>query len=259
MNVWILAIVVFAVAVVMTMTGRGGGNYYVLAIALSGYAMNDAATTGQFILIVSSLTATVFFGKQRVTDWKLVLLIGSMTLVSAFVGGLISDRFDDRWLKTIFAVFVAGASVLMLRPVRKHTGGDGRFVYLMRSGEQNYRVNLPLVIPVVLLTGFISGMVGISGGSFLVPLMILAIHVPMRIAVGTSTALVTVTASAGFLGHLSSGHCDPALALPLAAAGLVGGLIGAALTLKSQPKNLKVLFAGTSLTAAVIMIVSALR
>ena len=258
MNIFLMCFIIFAIAVIMTMTGRGGGNFYVLAIALSGIGMHEAATTGQFILIVSSLAATILFGKKKITDWKLVFLIGSMTLVSAFFGGLLSNVFQDKWLKIIFAFFIFIASLLMLKPVKKELSPNNRFSFKMNSGTETYQINLLLIIPVVLLTGFISGMVGVSGGSFLVPLMILALRVPMHIAVGTSTTLVMVTASAGFLGHLSSGHFDYKLAIPLAFAGLIGGFIGAKLALKFKPKKLKLIFAATSFIAAVIMVINAL-
>jgi uncharacterized membrane protein YfcA len=254
-NTYLLALIIFLIANVMTMTGRGGGNFYVLALALSGYGMHTAATTGQFILIVSSCAATILFNKQKITDWRLVLLIGSMTLVSAFLGGFFSGAFDDQWLKLIFAFFVTIASLMMLKPVKKEVNTANKFTLVMHSGAEIYYINLLLVIPVVLATGFISGMVGISGGSFLVPLMILAIRVPMHIAVGTSTTLVLVTASAGFLGHLSQGHFDYQLALPLAVAGLIGGVIGARMTPKIAPKKLKVVFAVTSLIAALFMVI----
>lgn len=257
MNIYILATIIFAIAIVMTMTGRGGGNFYVLAIALSGFGMHEAATTAQFILIVSSLTATILFGKQKITDWKLVFFIGSMTLISAFFGGMASDYVNDKLLKIVFAFFITIASLMMFRPVKKELKSGGRFHYSLKSGDQTYTINLLVVVPIVMITGFISGMVGISGGSFLVPLMVLAIRVPMHLAVGTSTTLVMITATAGFLGHLSSGHFDYTLALPLAAAGLVGGIIGARLTLKFKPKNLKVIFSLTSLIAAVIMVINA--
>ncbi len=255
MNVWILAGVIFLIAAVMTMTGRGGGNFYVLAIALSGFSMQEAATTGQFVLIVSSLTATLLFGKQKITDWKLVALIGSMTLISAFLGGLFSDHFQDRNLKLIFAFFVFVAALIMFKPVKKELGEGGRFTFLMKSGNAVYSIHLLLVVPVVLITGFVAGMVGVSGGSFLVPLMTLALRVPMRIAVGTSTTLVLITASAGFLGHINSGSFNYAVALPLALGGLLGGGLGAKLTLNFKPNVLKYIFAVTSLVAALIMVI----
>ncbi|MFW6100943.1 MAG: sulfite exporter TauE/SafE family protein [Bacteroidota bacterium] len=257
MDIWILALIIFFIATTMTMTGRGGGNFYVLAIALFGIGMHEAATTGQFVLIASSLTASVFFGKKKVTDWKLVFLIGSMTLISAFLGGFFSDVFGGKLLKIIFAVFIFIASVLMLKPVKETGTRRHKGQLKIQSGSQTYLINLFSFIPIVLITGFISGMVGISGGSFLVPLMVLAVGVPMHIAVGTSTTLVMITASAGFLGHLSTGHFDPSLALPLAFGAVIGGFIGTQLTVKIQPKKLKVIFAATSLLAAVIMVVNA--
>jgi len=257
MSIWVLALIIFAIASIMTMTGRGGGNFYVLAIALSGIGMHVAATTGQFVLIASSLTATVFFGKKKVTDWKLVFLIGGMTLISAFLGGFFSDIFEGSLLKIIFAVFIFIASILMLKPVKEGTKEKNRYRVPFKSGDITYHINLFVFIPIVLITGFVSGMVGISGGSFLVPLMVLAIGVPMRIAVGTSTTLVMVTATAGFLGHLSTGHFDPSLAIPLAIAGAIGGFLGTKLTVHIQPKKLKIIFALTSLLAAIIMVVNA--
>ena len=257
MEIWILALIIFAIAATMTMTGRGGGNFYVLAIALSGIGMHVAATTGQFVLIASSLTATVFFGKKKVTDWKLVFLIGSMTLISAFLGGFFSDAFGGQLLKIIFAVFIFIASILMLKPVKGEAGMKNKYTVPFHSGEITYHINLFLFVPIVLITGFFSGMVGISGGSFLVPLLVLAVGVPMRIAVGTSTTLVMITATAGFLGHLSTGHFDPSIAVPLAAAAAIGGFVGTKLTVHIQPKKLKVIFALTSLLAAIIMVVNA--
>ena len=122
MNIWILTSIIFVIAVIMTMTGRGGGNFYVLALVFSGITMHEAATTGQFILICSSLTATIFFWKNKVVDWKLVLLIGGLTLVSAFFGGYYSDKFGGNLMKIIFAIFIFLASVLMLKPFKKQSG-----------------------------------------------------------------------------------------------------------------------------------------
>jgi hypothetical protein len=238
----------------MTMTGRGGGNFYVLALVFSGITMHEAATTGQFILICSSFTATIFFWKKKVVDWKLVFLIGSLTLVSAFLGGYFSDRFGGNLMKIIFAIFIFLASVLMLKPIKKQPKLSNRYRIRLSSGTIVYHINLYIFIPFVLVTGFVSGMVGISGGSFLVPLMVLAIGVPMHIAVATSTSLVLITATAGFLGHLTTGHFNLEMAIILAIVALTGSLIGTRLTLKANPKVLKIIFAVTSMIAAFIMI-----
>jgi len=254
MNIWILAGIILIIALVMTMTGRGGGKFYVLALVLSGIGIHEAATTGQFVLISSSLAATIFFGKKKVVDWKLVLLIGSMTLISAFLGGFFSDKFDATLLKIIFAIFIFIASVLMLKPVKKEPKPNKRYRIELKSTNATYQINLIVFIPIVIITGFVAGMVGISGGSFLVPLMVLAVGVPMQIAIGTSTTLVLITATAGFLGHLSTGHFDVRMSVILAVAAIIGSLFGTRLTIKANPKILKIIFASTSMIAALIML-----
>ena len=65
-----------------------------------------------------------------------------------------------------------------------------------------------------------------------------------------------ITATAGFLGHLSTGHFEPNIAIPLAVAGALGGFLGTKLTLKINPKKLKLIFAITSLIAAIIMVIN---
>lgn len=179
-----------------------------------------------------------------------------MTLVTAFLCGFFSDLFGVQILKIIFAVFIAIVSILMLRPVKEGLRQNSKFRVKLKSGEITYHINLFLFVPIVLLTGFVSGMVGVSGGSFLVPLMVLVVGGPMHIAVGTSTTLVMITATAGFLGHLSTGHFDASLAIPLAIAGAAGGYLGTHLTVKIPSKKLKLIFAGTSLLAALLMVLN---
>ena len=79
----------------------------------------------------------------------------------------------------------------------------------------------------------------------------------MRIAVGTSSAMVAVTALMGFTGHLIKGHFDPQWAIPVACAGVIGGIIGGKLAIKTKPRKLKTIFALTTLAAAVVMVINA--
>jgi len=258
MEIWILAIIIMLIAFLMTMTGRGGGNFYVLSLILSGISMNLSASTGQFILMCSSLMAAILFSKQKMTHWKLSILLGILIFISAISGGFFGQYFDEKLLKAIFAIIMFLAAVLMLRKPKQHLRSNHKWVISLRSNQEEYHVNLLVTVPIVLLTGFLSGMVGVSGGSFLVPLMLLTMNVPMQTAVGTSTTLVTISAAAGFFGHLGAGLFDFSLAIPLAAGGIIGAFLGAKLALKSKPQNLKYLFAGTQLLASVIMIINIL-
>lgn len=134
-----------------------------------------------------------------------------------------------------------------------------RFGYWnIAEGENQYVINLWLAVPLTLATGFFSGMVGISGGSFLVPLMVVGCGVPMRTAVGTATAMLAATALMGFTGNALHGGFDPTLAIPCAAVAVIGGLIGGKFALKTKPKKLKTISGIITIIAAVLMMVNTL-
>jgi uncharacterized membrane protein YfcA len=260
MTTIIVAAVVFVLAVLMTMTGRGGGNFYVLVLVLAGQAIHQAATTGQFILMLSAVTAMLIFHKHKLVDWKLALVIDPPTDVMAFAGGYFSTYVSGITLKFLLAGLLILAGFLMLLKVKDRPIADSkRFGYWHRRyGDVEYVVNLWIAIPITAAVGLAAGAVGISGGSFKVPLMVLLCGVPMRIAVGTASAMVAVTALMGFTGHVLSGHFDPLWAIPAACAAVAGGVIGGKLALKTNPQKLKLIFAFTTLAAAVVMAVNAL-
>jgi uncharacterized membrane protein YfcA len=253
-------VVILVVAAVMTMTGRGGGNFYVVAFVMTGQAMHQAATMGQFVLMLTALTGMFIFHRHELIDWKLALVIDPPTDIMALVGGYFSGYVGGLSLKFILAGLLVLAGFLMLlkinnKPVLKQK----RFGYWRRTyGDYEYVVNLWLAVPITAAVGLVAGAVGISGGSFKVPLMVLLCGVPMHIAVGTSSAMVAATALMGFVGHTASGHFDFQYALPIALAAVFGGLIGGKFALKTKPENLKKIFAYTTLAAAVFMIYNAL-
>ena len=258
----IVGVLILIVAIAMTMVGKGGGNFYVVTLAIANIPMHEAATTGQFILFSASVAAMIIFQKNKSVSWALVILIGGFTALSALGGGYFSHLFSGFSLKLIFAVMLLIAGVVMLIPVvekqniieNKHFG-----IINIKSGDEIYSVNLWIALPITILTGFGSGMVGVSGGSFLVPLMVLACGVPMHTAVGTASTLIAATSFMGFTGHAIQGDFNPSWAIPLAIITVVGGILGGKLSLKTKPRHLKKLFAYTNWLAALFMIINALH
>ncbi len=261
MNFFIVATLIFIVAVLMTMVGKGGGNFYVVILAMAAVPMHQAAATGQFILFSASVAAMVIFSRNKTVSWKLALVIGIFTALSALAGGYSSHLFSNFALKLIFAVMLIIAGAIMLlppadrsgaRPLKQHWG-----TLTLHCADQAYHVNLWLAVPVTIVTGFASGMVGVSGGSFLVPLMVLACGVPMHTAVGTASTLIAATACMGFIGHAAQGDFNPSWAIPLAFITILGGIIGGKFALQAKPRHLKQLFAYTNWLAAGIMFFNA--
>jgi len=242
----------------MTMTGHGGGNFFIIALVLAGIEMHIAAASVQFILFTAAFFAMLVFGSKKYVEWKLAVFMGILIGISTFLGGLFSDYINGKNLKLILSVLLFILALLMLKPVKGNTNEvikTGWKYWNIKSFDNTiiYPVNLLIVVPTVLVFGFIAGMVGISGGSFMVPLLVLACSVPMKNAVGTASTLVAVSALTGFIGHAVVGHFDYRIAIPLAIGGAIGGLIGGSIAIKTKPKLLKILFALTALVAAIIM------
>lgn len=260
MDTLIIPLIILVIAALMTMTGRGGGNFYVVALVAGGQAMHQAATMGQFVLVLTALVGMLVFHKNRLVDWKLALVIDPPTDVMAFVGGYFSGHLSGTYLKFIFAALLVLAGFLMLLKVKERPiPGKRRFGYWRRVyGEHSYVVNLWAVIPVTAAVGLAAGALGISGGSFKVPLMVLLCGVPMRIAIGTSSAMVAATALMGLIGHTAGGHFVSHMAAPIAAAAVLGGFAGGKLAIRAKPEYLKRIFALTTLAAAVFMVINAI-
>jgi uncharacterized membrane protein YfcA len=247
---------IFAVAVLMTMVGKGGGNFYVVILALSGIPMHEAATTGQLILFTAALSAMLIFHKNRSVSWRLALLIGGSTALAALAGGYFSHLLSGFSLKLIFSAMLLVSGAVMLLPIsedKKPPSEKKLWIVTIGVGDNRIGVNLLVALPVTMLTGFSAGMVGVSGGSFLVPLMVLACGVPMHEAVGTASSLVAATALLGFAGHAARGDFRPEVAVPLAIVTIVGGIVGGRFALKTKPMSLKQLFAYTNWLAALFM------
>jgi uncharacterized membrane protein YfcA len=93
-NLILVGFLIFIVAVSMTMVGKGGGNFYVVILAIANFPMHKAATTGQFILFSASVAAMIIFQKNKSVSWVLAILIGTFTALSALGGGYFSHLFS---------------------------------------------------------------------------------------------------------------------------------------------------------------------
>ncbi len=74
--------------------------------------------------------------------------------------------------------------------------------------------------------GLLSGFIGVGGGIFLSPLLLLAGWAGNRETAAVSAFFVLVNSCAGLLGFISGNHTFPAQALTFSLAAVCGGIIG---------------------------------
>lgn len=99
-------------------------------------------------------------------------------------------------------------------------------------------------VAIGLLSGFMSGLFGVGGGTVIVPLLVLLAAFGQKLASGTSGASIIVTAAVGVISYAAHGQVDWLAALLLAAGGVIGAPIGAQLLHRLSEAFLRWFFVG---------------
>lgn len=243
----LLCAVFFIVSVIFMMFGQGGGAVYVPILLAFGLPLYRCAATSQVLIIIATVSAFLVFHKAGFIDWTLALIVEPPTNLGAFLGGYLSPYFPEAFSKLAFACIILIGAYFMIRPIAnreiKPEVKKDRWFYINRTaGNESYALNLLSIVPLMIIAGFVAGMLGVGGGLIKVPAMVLLGGVPMKIAVGSSSLMIGITALTGLLGHAAAGHFDLKLAMVLGTAVLAGSQVGARLGVKIDKKRHKKYF-----------------
>ena len=80
----ILFCIIFLVGLVFSMFGQGGGSFFVPIMVAFSIPFHDAASTSLFVLMATSISAAWVYGRSKMIDWKLALIIDPLTDILAF-------------------------------------------------------------------------------------------------------------------------------------------------------------------------------
>jgi uncharacterized membrane protein YfcA len=102
--------------------------------------------------------------------------------------------------------------------------------------------------------GFISSLFGVGGGVVVIPTLLYFSDLPTHAISATSHFAIVLTSPVGFVTHYLQHDIDWGYVVPLVAGGLLGGPIGARLSLKLQSARL-MLFVSLALCIAAFALV----
>jgi len=95
-----------------------------------------------------------------------------------------------------------------------------------------------------LVGGVTSGLFGVGGGVVMVPAIMLLLKTDIKIAIGTSLAVIVPTALMGTFKHHDLEHVNWRLAWALVPTAILGGFLGSWLTRAIPSPDLKRVFGG---------------
>lgn len=237
----------FIAAGVSSMIGISGGVLYVPILLAFGFPFYQAAATSLFIIMAFSVSTSLVYYRVQLVDWKLALRIEPVIVITALIGGYYSSLVQIKGLKVLFVLVLVVSGYFMIKPIKKIQDkfiNERKWFYWSRKfGEEKYSVNLLIGLPIATLAGIVAGLLGIGGGVIIVPLLVLLLGVPMKIAVGTSCFMAGITALFGFWGHFFTGHFEPKMALIMALVVFAGAQAGSRISIKVDKILLKKIFA----------------
>ena len=156
--------VVLAISVVFSMFGKGGGSLYTPVLAMLGWDVGVSISTALFLNLVTALVATVVFARNRLVDFRFCTIFLPGTIAGSILGALLSRRAPKNLLLGLFAAFLVGAGVLMMRSGKGEAGQSVR--RLSRSLGT-------LILVFSFAVGVLSSLIGVGGGLVIFPFLVL--------------------------------------------------------------------------------------
>ncbi len=237
----------FCIAFVFSMLGMGGSQLYIPVLFWLGMDFKaEAIPLGLLLNVVTSASAATTYIRNRLVNWRVALPFAVAMLTMPVLGALVNAQLPVKPIVMLFALFTAVAAVLMLSGWRPKRGK------LRRSQQLAVGVGGGGTL------GFLVGLIGRGGGSFVVPLLYIC-GLEAKAAAATSSVVVTGSATCGFLSHLPAArmHWGPSLAAAVAV--LLGSQLGSRLMAKKmKSKALKIVFGCVLLGVATILTIQAL-
>lgn len=215
-----------------TLFATGGvGSAIALAPVLNmlGISFNLAKTAALFVNTVTTGTATFLNHKRGLLELKIALPLALSSFAFAPLGAFSAKYIDEGFVKIFF-----GATLFIIASM---------MLFLKKEAVTHLEIGKLFLSALGSVIGFISGMLGIGGGSLIVPVLIMVGMEPKKVAVAASFVIPFSTLSA-FLTYLSFVDVDYILIAVTATAALIGGYAGNHIMhFKLRAKDIRIIIA----------------
>ena len=240
-SLW-LPILFFFVALFYSMVGFGGGSSYLAILVLAGVAYQNIPSTALVCNLIVTAGGCWHFYQAGHFKLKNVLPFIALSIPMAYFGGRIPIE------KTLF-IWLLGISLAV-----------AAFRLLLSQKATQPRISLTwqqawfIALPVGALLGLFSGLVGIGGGIYLAPLLLLLGWCDSKQAAAAASLFIFVNSLAGLMGQFAKAPITWEIyaVLPLVIAVWGGGQIGSRLGSQKFPQ-----LTLQRVTGSLIMVVAA--
>ncbi len=230
----------FAGSLISGMVGIGGSiiKYPMLlyippALGFIAFTAQEVSAISAVQVFFASLAGIFAFRKGGYINKALVLNMGIAIVAGSFIGGYGSKYLPDEAINLTYAILALIAAVMMFLPKKGDETTD--FTQL--------RFNKPLAATLAGVIGILSGIVGAAGAFITVPVMLVILRIPTRVAIASSLAITFISSIGSTAGKLMGGHMLLIPSIVMVAASTIASPIGAAISKRMNTKVLQWLLA----------------
>lgn len=224
--------------------GHGGASAYLAILVLAGHPREAIAPTVLALNILVTLLGTINYYRAGHFDLRLLLPFILTSMPAAYLGG--SVHVSEKTLSIIlgFTLLIAGLRfVVFTKPIAARPSLSPKLLFSVG-------------LPVGFSLGFLAGLIGIGGGIFLSPLLLVMDWADAKKTAAISAAFILLNSLSGLTAHVIKGTPDWTLLGTLAIAVLLGGGLGSYMgAFRLLPVTLQRLLGLVLLTASVKLLV----
>lgn len=223
-NLWFLIVSGLFSGILAGFLGIGGGTVLVPIQVALGYTPVQAVATSSLAIVITSISGTVQNWRMGYIDFKRVLLLGLPALLTAQIGVSLANLFPPHVLLLAFGLLLL-LNVYLVE-LRKRLASK-----TVQTQPEMFNPTLARIVTGG-AAGILAGLFGVGGGVIMVPLQILLLGEPIKLAIQTSLGVIVITAISATIGHTVSGNILFVQGMTLG----IGGLVGAQISTRFLPK-----------------------
>jgi len=183
----------FIIAVLFSILGIGGAIIYTPLFFWLGIPLLAAIPMALLLNMVTTASASITYLEQQLVDKRIAYPLILASIAGALIGSYLASRVETRIIILLLSVilFIAALRIFFFSSIG----------FMVKDGE-NKRILIGTGLAFIF--GIISSLVGIGGGTFIVPLLLI-LGLEIKNAAATSAFIITFTSLTGFMGHLVFG------------------------------------------------------
>jgi hypothetical protein len=250
----ILFVVTFVLGVVAVLGGVGGGVLFVPIIGgFFPFHLDFVRGAGLLVALAGALAAGPGLLKKGMADLRLAVPVALIASACAIVGAVVGLALPTNVVQTALGVTILGVVAIMLLAKKSEYPevpvADNLSTALRISGiyhevsthqDVNWKIHrTPQGLIAFVFIGVMAGMFGLGAGWANVPVLNLLMGAPLKVSVGTSKFLLSITDSSAAWIYVNNGAVLPMMVVPSIIGIMLGSIVGVRILATTKPAAIR--------------------